>query len=247
VPYREPEGAGRAPQTFLYVPRERRWFHWIIDLAVIGVILAGVWQYAWHWEVDCAWHGMRASCTRTSEDALGRTKVQHVDGIRGLAFARDRRVGFVTDAEHAADSALFATDEIALGSNEDADELRRFADERYPRSVAYRAGLPRPVFVTVLGLLAIFAWGFFTRTRKFRIKVDPRERVLEVNAGLLRGTERYELATTSIALEHGGGGKHRVCLATKDGRRPLTEAYHPGKHHAAFVRAATAAMAPEGD
>ena len=237
MPYRETETTHASPRTFVYVPRARRWFHWFVDLAIVAGILFAVWQFAWHWEVSCSWQGNRASCTRVSEDALGRRKLQQIDGIRGLAFVRDTRIGFVTDAEHAGAAALFATDEVAVGTLDEADELRRFADERYPRSVAYRAGLPRPGFVTAFALLAVFAWAFFTRTRRFRLTVDPRERVLKLDGGWLRGKERFELATTKLEVEHATGGKHRVALRTKGGTRPLTDAYHPGKHHAALVRA----------
>ncbi len=253
MPYRETDSqqASRTPRTFVYVPRARRWFHWFVDLGIVGAILFGVWQYAWHWEISCAWQGTRASCTRTSEDAIGRRKVQQIDGIRNLAFARDLHVGFVTDAEHAGTASLFATDEVVVGTPEQADELSRFADERYPRSVTYRAGLPRPHFVTVFGLLAVFAWAFFTRTRRYRVTVDPRERLLVVDGGWLRGKERFELGTTQLEVEHATGGRHRVALRTKDGARPITDAYHPGKHHAALVRAvrehAQSQVAPTGE
>jgi hypothetical protein len=243
VPYREGPGARGALKRFDYVPRARRWFHWIFDIVIITAVLYGVWKYAWHWEVACSWQGNRASCTRVSEDSLGRRKVQDVQGIRGLAYEKDLRVGFVTDADHADELALFATNEILVGTPEEADELRRFGDERYPKSVAYRGGLPRPVLVTAFGLLAILGWAFFTRTRRYRVTVDPGERVLTVDRGILRGTERFELATTKVELEHGGGGTHRVALRTKDGVQPITDAYHSGTHHGAFVRAVTAAMA----
>ncbi len=227
---------------FNYVPRSRRWFHTLLDLAVIAGVLYVVYDRAWHWEVACAWSGTRASCTYVREDAIGRRIERHIEGIRGLAFQKGNRVGFVTDATHADELSLFATSEVEVGSSAEADELRRFADERLPESVDLRAGLPHPVAVTVLGLLAILAWAFFTRTRRFHVTVDPKERALVVNAGLLRGTQRFDLATTTVDVEHAKGSGHRVCFKTKDGPRRLTDAFHSGEHHAAFARAITLAM-----
>lgn len=228
------------PQRFNYVPQSRRWFHTLLDLAVIVGVLAFVYERAWHWEVSCAWKGTRASCTYVREDAIGRRIERRIDGIRGLAFQKGNHVGFVTDATHADELSLFATSEVEVGSSAKAEELRRFADERSPESVDLGAGLPHPVLVTGLGLLAILAWAFFTRTRRFHVTVEPKE--LVVDAGLLRGVERFDRATTTIELEHSKGDAHRVCFKTKDGPRRLTERHLPGEHHAAFARAVALAM-----
>lgn len=230
------------PQRFNYVPRSRRWFHTLLDLVVLVVVLGFVHERAWHWEVTCAWKGTRASCTYVREDAIGRHLERHIEGIRGLAFKKGNSVGFVTDATHADELSLFATSEVEVGSRDEAEALRRFADERTPESIELDAGLPHPVFVTVLGLVAILAWGFFTRTRRLHLTVDAKEKKLVVDAGILRGTQSFDLATTTIDLERDSRGAHRVCLTTKDGPRRLSEGYFAGEHHAALVRAVSVAM-----
>lgn len=229
------------PTRFAYVPRSPRWFRAVLDLAVVVGVLAFVHQRAWRWEVDCAWAGTRASCTWVREDAIGRRIERRVEGIRGLAFRKGTSVGFVTDAAHADERSLFATSEIAVGTDEQADQLRRFADERTPESVELAAGLPHPVWITVAGLVAILAWAFFTRTRRFHLTIDRAARALVVDAGWLRGVQRFDLATTEIDVESRGDA-HRVRLVTKGGPRRLTDAYHPGEHHAALARAVTRAM-----
>lgn len=230
------------PQRFAYVPRPRRFVRALLDLVVLAGVLAFVYERAWHWEVACAWSGTRASCTYVREDAIGRRIEHRIEGIRGLAFQKGNRVGFVTDASHADELSFFATSEVIVGTSVQADELRRFADERSPEVVEYQAGLPHPSVVTALGLVAILAWAFFTRTRRFFLRVDRDAKELVVSAGLLRGTQRYPLATTTIEVEHAKGDAHRVVLQTKEGPRPLTEAYHAGEHHAALVRAVASAM-----
>ena len=230
---------------FVYVPGGRRWYRWLLDVAVVVVVLWVVRERAWRWELDCAWQGTRASCVRVSEDSFGRRKEQRVEGIRGLAFVKDMHVGFVTDASHADEFALFGMNEITVGDAAQADEVRRFADERSPKTIAYRAGLPHPVLVTLAGLLAIFAWGFFTRTRKFYVEVDRESKSLRVARGLLRGEVSFPLASVTPKLESARGGA-RVALVGKGEAFRFDESYHSGTHHAEFVERLKAAL-PGGE
>ncbi|CAN5749943.1 hypothetical protein BH09MYX1_BH09MYX1_08060 [soil metagenome] len=238
---RDPSAEG--PRGFDYVPRRRRWFQFLLDIAVVVALVYGVYKAAWWWKLDCSWHGTRAECTRISEDSLGRRKVQQVDGIRGLAFQQDNHVGFVTDADHADELALFATHEVLVGSTAEALELRRFADEREPEVVAYHAGIPHPLVISILGLLAVFAWAFFTRTRRYRITIDPAARELVLSRGIFRGSERSPLGDVNVELEQGTKGTYRVCLRSKATTSHITQLYHVGTHHCDFVTVASAALA----
>lgn len=232
-------------KRMVYVPSPRGWLLRFVDLAFVVAVLAFVYTRAWHWQLDCAWQGNRASCTRVADDSLGRRLVQHVEGIRGLAFHRDTRVGFVTDATHADNVSLFGMNEVALLDAAQADEVARFADDRLPRSVSYQEGFAHPVLISVFGLFAIFAWALFTRERRWFVTVDAKERMVTVSGGFLRGVERFEIAATKFQLER-SGARARVKVKSKDTELALGDGYRDGPHHEAFVGAVTAAMAKAG-
>ena len=231
-----------AARTFDYRPQARRRWRIVLDLAVLGLVIGFVAQTARRWELRCAWEGHLASCTTTTENALGTVESQSFGGIRSAAFEHGTSVGFVTDMVNHDPDAPFGTRVVTLETGRDAADLRAFADDRVPKSVTYASGVSHPLYVTVAAMLGLLVFAFLTRTRRVRVTVDAPEGLLLLRRGLF-DTQRFELARVKgFEVENAEAGRHRVWLRVEGGDRSLSTAFFPGEHHHAFVDAVNRAL-----
>lgn len=231
-----------AARTFDYRPRVRRWWRIPVDLAVLGLAVWLILNNVRRWEMHCAWEGHLASCTTTTENAIGQVEQKTFQGIRSAAFLSGTRVGLVTDMANRDPEAAFGTREVTLPTEQDAADLRAFADDRVPASVTYSSGVGRPRLVTALAMLGIFVVAYLTRSRRVRVTVDPSEGLLLLRRGLL-DTDRFELAKVRcFDVENAEAGRHRVWLRVAGGDRPLSPTFLAGPHHHAFVAEVNAAL-----
>jgi hypothetical protein len=145
------------------VPLLRRLAFWLVDLAVVVVVVACVLHFCRRRSVACSWEGMRASCRVETEDSLGRVERHTIAGVRGAAYLDGLYVGLVTDARNKDDLALFGTSEIEVANVADARRLRAFADDHEPDHIAISSGVAHPRWVTAGLLASLLVYGFVSR------------------------------------------------------------------------------------
>jgi hypothetical protein len=231
-----------AARVFHYRPKARARWRIVVDLAVIGFALWFVLHTAWRRDLRCAWEGHLASCTTTTENALGKIESQSFGGIRSAAFQTGPTVGFVTDMVNRDPDASFGTRVVTVDTDQEAADLRAFADDRVPKSVAYFSGVKHPLYVTLAAMLGLFVFAFLTRTATLRVTVDANEGLLILRRGPF-DVERFELAKVKgFEVENAEAGLHRVWLRTPGGDRALSKGFLPGEHHHTFVAAVNGAL-----
>jgi hypothetical protein len=244
VAYRARERSGGGPRTLAYVPRPRGKLGYLADVAVVLLAITVLVGFVRAHRLRCAWEGVRAACTWTTENALGARTEQTIAGIHGVAFRSGTTVGLVTDAANKDEDAPFGTRRVEMWDEPSALALRAFADDP-GATLQLSTGPSRPLLVTAGVLGALLAYAIGTRPISFSLSVDVREGIVTLRrGGVLPRTARYELSMVrGVDVENAAPGRHRVRLVLADGAvRPLTVGFYPGERHHAFARAADAVL-----
>jgi hypothetical protein len=238
--------ASKPRETFTYVPQPRGCLAWLLDAAVIVAIVALALLLARRTTVSCDWPAQALGrCTMTTENALGSTQTQVLDGAHSFAYRAGNEIGFVTDAKNKDRDAPFGTRSIPMWDQASADTLMDFATERKVDHVEISHGPDHPVRVGLLFLGLLVLYVLSTRRPAYAITVDRKARMLFVSPRAWFGeTKRFELnKVRAVEVENRDVAQHRVRVVLEDDKYvPITPIFTPGAHHSALAKEVSDAL-----